>query len=177
MFERYTERARRVIFFARYEASNYGSTTIETEHLLLGIEREDQGLLSRFLDSSVDIREKIDAHITKNPEVSTTIDLPLTGECKRILGYANEESEVLGYNFIGTEHLLIGILRESGCLAARLLGEAGVQLDSVRGKCVNGTASPPAELPPADRPSLHALVDRIPDSALSRAKWMLERLL
>src|SRR5437667_5278894 len=98
MFERYTERARRVIFFARYEASMYGSTTIETEHLLLGMMREDPNLTTRFLRGSgtvESIRGEIEARITVKPKVSTSIDLPLTIEGKRILAYAVEEAERL----------------------------------------------------------------------------------
>ena len=88
MFERYTEKARRVIFFARYEASQFGSPYIETEHLLLGMLREDKALTNRFLrsHSSVEsIRKQIDAHTTIREKVSTSVDLPLSNECKRIL--------------------------------------------------------------------------------------------
>jgi ATP-dependent Clp protease ATP-binding subunit ClpC len=183
MFEFYTERARRVIFFARYEASNYGSNTIETEHLLLGLCREDRKLLRYFDASERDIRVKVEALITKKTKVSTSIDLPLSNECKRILAYANEEAERLGHRHIGTEHLLLGMLRESGCLAARVLGEAGVRLESLRDELaksksmVEGGGSDPDHLPPADRSSVHALVDQLPESALGRAHWMLEQLL
>ena len=115
MFERYTERARRVIFFARYEASQFGSTTIETEHLLLGLIREDKNLTNRFLrnHSSIEsIRKEIEGRTTIREKVSTSIDLPLSNECKRILAYAAEEAERLNHRHIGTEHLLLGILRE-----------------------------------------------------------------
>ena len=98
MFERYTERARRVIFFARYEASQFGSTTIETEHLLLGLIREDKNLTNRFLrnHSSIEsIRKEIEGRTTIREKVSTSIDLPLSNECKRILAYAAEEAEAL----------------------------------------------------------------------------------
>jgi len=81
MFERYTERARRVIFFARYEASQFGSTTIETEHLLLGLIREDKNLTNRFLrnSSSIEsIRKEIEGRTTIREKVSTSIDLPLS---------------------------------------------------------------------------------------------------
>src|ERR1700733_15830299 len=98
MFERYTERARRVIFFARYEASTYGSTAIETEHLLMGLLREDRNLTNRFLHSSgtvESIRSEIEARITIREKVSTSIDLPLSHEGTRILAYAAEEAERL----------------------------------------------------------------------------------
>jgi len=95
MFERYTEKARRVIFFARYEASQFGSPYIETEHLLLGLLREDKALTNRFLRShaSVEsIRKQIEAHTTIREKVSTSVDLPLSNECKRVLAYAAEEA-------------------------------------------------------------------------------------
>src|SRR5215471_3676793 len=81
MFERYTEKARRVIFFARYEASQFGSPYIETEHLLLGLLREDKALTNRFLRShaSVEsIRKQIEGHTTIREKVSTSVDLPLS---------------------------------------------------------------------------------------------------
>src|SRR5258707_136704 len=135
MFERYTERARRVIFFARYEASQFGSTTIETEHLLLGLIREDKNLTNRFLrnHSSIEsIRKEIEGRTTIREKVSTSIDLPLSNECKRILAYAAEEAERLNHRHIGTEHLLLGILREEKCFAADILHERGLRLTQVR---------------------------------------------
>src|SRR5262245_47512758 len=112
MFERYTERARRVIFFARYEASQFGSTTIETEHLLLGLIREDKNLTNRFLrnSSSIEsIRKEIEGRATIREKVSTSIDLPLSNECKRILAYAAEEAEGLNHRLICNVHMLLGI--------------------------------------------------------------------
>ena len=135
MFERYTEKARRVIFFARYEASQFGSPYIETEHLLLGLLREDKALTNRFLRShaSVEsIRKQIEGHTTIREKVSTSVDLPLSNECKRVLAYAAEEAERLSHKHIGTEHLLLGMLREKDCLAARLLNERGLQLEATR---------------------------------------------
>src|SRR5215468_9050141 len=105
MFERYTERARRVFFFARYEASQLGSTTIETEHFLLGLIREDAELFQRFLGKSfVGLRDDLERHLEVKEKVSTSIDLPLSPECKRILSFAAEEaiSRLKGAT-IGTE--------------------------------------------------------------------------
>src|SRR5678810_990755 len=135
MFERYTERARRVIFFARYEASQFGSTTIETEHLLLGLIREDKNLTNRFLrnHSSIEsIRKEIEGRSTIREKVSTSIDLPLSNECKRILAYAAEEAERLNHRHVGTEHLLLGILREEKSMAAEILQERGLRLNTIR---------------------------------------------
>jgi ATP-dependent Clp protease ATP-binding subunit ClpC len=146
MFERYTERARRVIFFARYEASQYGSNSIETEHLLLGLVREDPHVIKRFVTSApVDFKKKVEERMVRQPKISTSIDLPLTNEGKRILAYANEEAERLNHRHIGTEHLLLGILRESTCLAARLLDEIGMKLDDVR--VLLSRSTPSAETP------------------------------
>ena len=135
MFERYTEKARRVIFFARYEASQFGSPYIETEHLLLGLIREDKALANRFLrsHSAVDsIRKQIEAHTTIREKVSTSVDLPLSHECKRVLAYAAEEAERLSHKHIGTEHLLLGLLREEKCFAAEILHERGLRLSTIR---------------------------------------------
>jgi ATP-dependent Clp protease ATP-binding subunit ClpA len=135
MFERYTERARRVIFFARYEASKAGSPTIEAEHLLLGLLREDGNLTHRFRrDASAveSIRNDIEQRSKRGPKVPTSVDLPLSEECKRILAYAAEEANQLAQRFIGTEHLLLGILREEKCGAAEVLVGRGLRLDAVR---------------------------------------------
>ena len=135
MFERYTEKARRVIFFARYEASQLGSPTIETEHLLLGLLREDKALTNRFLRShaSVEsIRKQINEHTVIREKVATSVDLPLSNEGTRVLAHAAEEAERLAHKHIGTEHLLLGLLREENCFAAQILQERGLKLVEVR---------------------------------------------
>jgi ATP-dependent Clp protease ATP-binding subunit ClpA len=134
MFERYTERARRVIFFARYEASQFGSHAIETEHLLIGLLREDQNLVNRFLldEKGESIRAEIEARATLREKVPTSIDMPLSEECRRILAYATEEAVRLNHLHIGTEHLLLGILREEKCMAAEILRGHGLRLIAIR---------------------------------------------
>ena len=133
MFERYTEKARRVIFFARYEASEFGSPYIESEHLLLGIIREDKALTNRFLRSRVaSIRKQVESQTTAREKTPTSVDLPVSNESKRVLAYAGEEAERLAHTHIGTEHLLLGLLREEKCFAAQILTERGVQLSEVR---------------------------------------------
>ncbi|MBZ5515987.1 MAG: ATP-dependent Clp protease ATP-binding subunit [Acidobacteriia bacterium] len=135
MFERYTEKARRVIFFARYEASQFGSPYIETEHLLLGLLREDKALTNRFLRSHASIesiRRQIEGRTTVREKVSTSVDLPLSPECKRVLAYAAEEAERLQHKHIGTEHLLLGLLREDKSFAAEILHERGLRLSTIR---------------------------------------------
>src|SRR5882724_12202465 len=135
MFERYTEKARRVIFFARYEASQFGSPYIETEHMLLGVLREDKVFTHRFVHGVAGveaIRGKIEAATMVREKVSTSVDLPLSNECKRVLAYAAEEAERLNHKHIGTEHLLLGLLREEKCFAAEILHERGLRLSTIR---------------------------------------------
>jgi len=157
MFERYTERARRVIFFARYEASQFGSMSIESEHLLLGLLREDRNVVSRFLGiaSLADVRNEITGRMTIREKVATSIDLPLSPECKRILAYAAEETERLNQRHIGTEHLLLGILREEKCMAAQILYERGLKPDAVRDELAR--APIPPEPPPVSHDPLRPL--------------------
>jgi ATP-dependent Clp protease ATP-binding subunit ClpC len=136
MFERYTERARRVLFFARYEASQLGSISIETEHLLLGLIREGKGLTSRIFARShlslENIRKEIEGRTVFREKVSTSVEIPFSTETKRVLQYAADEADRLLHNYIGTEHLLLGILREERSVAASILMEKGMRLQSVR---------------------------------------------
>ncbi|HEY3884142.1 MAG TPA: ATP-dependent Clp protease ATP-binding subunit [Vicinamibacterales bacterium] len=136
MFERYTERARRVLFFARYEASQLGSISIETEHLLLGLIREGKGLTSRIFARShlslESIRKEIEGRTVFREKVSTSVEIPFSAETKRVLQFAAEEADRLLHNYIGTEHLLLGILREERSVAATILMEKGMRLNTVR---------------------------------------------
>jgi len=140
MFERYTEKARRVIFFARYEASQVGSPTIETEHLLLGLLREDIAVTNRFIGSYIsleDIVKQLRKQTAVREKVSTSVDLPLSNESKRVIAYAAEESDRLGHKHIGPEHLLLALLREEKCFAAQILEARGVKLAKVREELAN----------------------------------------
>src|SRR5271154_2146763 len=136
MFEKYTEKARRVVFFARYEASQYGSPFIETEHLLLGLLREDKALANKYLktarESADTIRQEIESKIVKRPRTSTSVEVPLSQECKRILASATEEAERLNQKNVSTEHVLLGMLREEKSFAAELLTRRGIRLATIR---------------------------------------------
>lgn len=133
MFDRYTEHARRVIFFARYEASNLGSEWIETEHLLLGIMREDQLLRSRLPRGAMEqIRNTVAQRTQRREKVATSVDIPLSSESKHALAYGDEESTALGHKVIDCGHLLLGMLRIENCLAAVLLREYGIEHASYR---------------------------------------------
>ncbi len=136
MFERYTERARRVIFFARYEASQLGSAAIETEHLLLGLIREGKGLTSRLFAkgrlSMEQIRKDVEGRSPFREKVSTSLEVPLSAECKRVLAHAAEEAERMLHSYIGTEHILLGLMREERSVAASILADRGMRLAGTR---------------------------------------------
>jgi hypothetical protein len=135
MFQRFTEKARRVIFFARYEASQYGNKEIATEHLLLGLIREDRALLHRFLGPSaphVDLRAEMEREIERGERISTSVEMPLSTESKRVLNLAVEEADRMGKREIGTEHLLLALLGVKGSLAQRTLAARGMKVDETR---------------------------------------------
>jgi ATP-dependent Clp protease ATP-binding subunit ClpC len=148
MFERYTEKARRVIFFARYEASQFGAHAIEAEHILLGLLRDDKQLVQllflRPTSTVKAIRDEIEAATPPENKVSASVDLPLSVTAKRVLSYAAAESDRLGDRHIGTEHLMLGLLCEDGSLASRLLVEHGVTAEKIIA-AANGAARTPQE--------------------------------
>src|SRR5262245_49099168 len=133
MFERYTERARRALFFARYEASALGTMSIETEHVLLGILKEPDGIgasvLARRGISHAAVREVIAA---SGKRFSTSNEIPFTEATKKALHGAAAEADRLGHSYIGTEHLLLGLLSEGSGRAAAILTSHGVHLEAAR---------------------------------------------
>ena len=136
MFEKYNEKARRALFFARYEASKLGSKVIESEHILLGVLREGEEIIkeifSRFNVKPDDIRREVEGDRVFVERVSSTQELPLSEESKKILAYASHEAESMMHPYVGTEHLLIGILRVDPCVASRILVAHGFNLYGVR---------------------------------------------
>lgn len=169
MFERYTEKARRVIFFARYEASQFGAPAIEAEHILLGLMREDKGLTNRFFrhaQASIEsIRKEIEGRTILREKISTSVDLPLSAEAKRVLAYAAEESERLQHRHIGTEHLLLGLLREEKSVAAEILHERGLRLNSVREELMRSIAGERANAQKKETPHLAEFSRDLTESA------------
>jgi len=136
MFEKYNEKARRALFFARYEASKLGSRVIESEHILLGILREGEETVTeifrRFQVKPEDIRREIEGERVFVERISSTAELPLSEESKKILAYASHEAESMLHATVGSEHLLIGILRVEGCTAMRILAQHGFDVYTVR---------------------------------------------
>jgi ATP-dependent Clp protease ATP-binding subunit ClpC len=134
MFERYTEKARRVIFFARYEASVLGAHSIDSSHMLLGLLREDRELFLKLLHYDSELLLNAAGLMGLKPsgeKVSTSVDLPFTTEAKRVLVFAAEEAESMGDPHVGTGHVLLGLLREPGS-ARDLLAARGLELTAAR---------------------------------------------
>src|SRR6184192_391270 len=169
MFERYTEKARRVIFFARYEASQFGAPAIEPEHLLLGLMREDKSLTARFLaraQTSLEaIRKEIEGRAPLREKISTSVELPLAPETKRVLAYAHEESDRLQHRHIGTEHLLLGLLREERSMAAEILYERGLRLNAVREEVSRQSGNDPRAAQKKETPHLAEFSRDLTDDA------------
>jgi Clp amino terminal domain, pathogenicity island component len=135
MFERYTETTRRVIHWARYIAARVGSPTIETEHLLLGLLREDQSLARRFFGSpwaAEAVLKRVEEIKPPREKIPGSFEVPLSSESKRVLAFIADEADSFSNKSICTEHVLLGFLREKDCLAAKLLSESGVELASTR---------------------------------------------
>lgn len=148
MFERYTEKARRAIFFARYEASQFGSQVIDTEHLLLGLLRENKVLYRWIPKTNAErLRRSVEQHSPPREQIPTSVDLPLSASSRVILKNAAAEADRLAHKHIGTEHLLLGLLDEEDCFAAKLLKENGADSAEIRQYC-------------ADRPEPASLVPR-----------------
>ncbi len=133
MFERYTERARRTIFIARYEAAELGAREIDNEHLLLGLIRESHHLLRNLpnLDYIDQLRNEILASAPPR-EINASPNIPMATAAKRTLMYAAEEAESMGHQNIGTEHLFLGLLREPETSVARICAKYGAELSKSR---------------------------------------------
>ncbi|MCW3101047.1 MAG: ornithine carbamoyltransferase [Chthonomonadaceae bacterium] len=135
MWQRFTERARRVVFFAQEEAGRLGENYVSTEHLLLGLVRENDSVAARILDSMGvslgRIRNEIERQVARG-DGRLGQDMQLTPRAKRVIDLAYDEARQLRNNYIGTEHLLLGLIREGEGLAGRVLAKLGVELERCR---------------------------------------------
>jgi ATP-dependent Clp protease ATP-binding subunit ClpC len=152
MFNRFTERARKVILLAKEEAKRFNHDYIGTEHILLGLVREGEGVAAAVLASFGLTPDKIRIEVEKlvQPGPSTVIsgDLPFTPKAKKVMELATEEARALGHNYIGTEHLLLGLIREGEGVASQVLMNLGMELERVREEVMNllGSAIPGYEM-------------------------------
>jgi len=136
MFERFTEAARRALFFARYEASMLGSRTIEAGHLLLGLIRDGKGAVAEAFEvaglSDRDARAQIEAQAGMRERLPTSVAIPFSGAMQRILRYAMEQADALKHREIGRDHLLLGILTDGSSFSARMLKTHGIIVERFR---------------------------------------------
>ena len=144
MFERYTEQARRVLFFARYEASQLGSTAIHSEHLLLGLLRERKGISEQIFEmaglDSLAVHFEIGHEAADRPRIATSVEIPIAPDAKAALERAAAEADGLRHLHIGAEHLLLGLLHQPESAAGGILTRAGLRLPAVRKSVVTLTA-------------------------------------
>jgi ATP-dependent Clp protease ATP-binding subunit ClpA len=135
VFERFTDRARRVVVLAQEEARMLNHNHIGTEHLLLGLVHEGDGVAARALESlgiSLDaVRQQVEEIIGQGDQALTG-HIPFTPRAKKVIELAGREANDLGHNYVGTEHLLLGLIREGDGVAARTLAKLGVELAGVR---------------------------------------------
>src|SRR5438034_75379 len=135
MWQRFTERARRVVFFAQEEAGRLGENYVSTEHLLLGLVRENDSVAAKVIErlgvSLGRIRSEVERQVTRG-DARLGQDMQLTPRAKRVIDLAYDEARNLSNNYIGTEHLLMGMIREAEGMAGRILLKLGLTLESVR---------------------------------------------
>lgn len=143
MYERFSDRARKVMELAKQEAWRFNDEYIGTEHLLLGLSKEGAGVAARVLQAfDVDLREiRMDVEKLKfmisGPNPTQRRRLPQTPRARKVIEYAMEEARNLRHKYVGTEHILLGLLRQEECVAAQVLVNRGLKLDQVREEIVN----------------------------------------
>ena len=155
MLERFTERARKVMLLAKEEAKRFNHDYIGTEHILLGLTREGEGVAAAVLQSlglSLDrIRLEVEKIVQPGPSTMVSGDIPFTPTSKKVLDLATDEARALGHNYIGTEHLLLGLIREGEGVASQVLLNLGLDLQKVRAEILEllGSATPTGAMPQA----------------------------
>lgn len=153
MFERYNQSARRALFFARYAVSQLGAISIEPEHLLLGLIRENEGMAPRILAelhiSAERLRKEIEGQSVFHEKVPSSREIPFSAAAQQVLQAAVEEADRIGHRDIGTEHMLLGLMREGHSTAAALLTSHGLRLDDARNAVVKLLAESPNPSPAA----------------------------
>lgn len=159
MYERFTSRARKVMELATEEAKRFNHEYVGTEHVLLGLVKEGSGVAAHVLknfDIDLDkIRLEVEKIICSGPEKVTMDRLPLTPRTKKVIEYAIEECKKFDHNYVGTEHLLLGLLREIEGVAAQVLMNLGLQLPDVRAEVLQilGYDVPLEDIPAPDEPT------------------------
>ena len=161
MFERFTERARQVIVLAQDEARALKHNSIGTEHILLGLLREEEGLAARVLDTLDITVEEVRAQVVRIVGQGDQVDtgqIPFTPRVKKVLELALQEALERDHNYIGTEHILLGLVRENGGVGARILLDFDVDPGKVRNEVIRMLSGPSRRIEKTPRPApfLHA---------------------
>ncbi len=155
MFDRFTDRARKVMGLARQEAQRLNHEYIGTEHILLGLVQEGSGVAASVLKNlEIDlkkIRQEVEKLVKSGPSMVTMGQLPFTPRAKKVLELALEEAGSLGHNYIGTEHILLGLIRESDGKAAKVLQNLGIKLEQVREEVLDFLGAEPSSGEPAEK--------------------------
>jgi ATP-dependent Clp protease ATP-binding subunit ClpC len=183
MFERFTERARQVVVLAQDEARVLRHNYIGTEHLLLGLLREEEGIAARVLESLditvEEVRAQVGRIVGQGDEV-TTGQIPFTPRAKKVLELALREAQAMGHNYIGTEHVLLGLVRENSGVAARILLDFGADAEKIRSEIVHLLSGVPAgrvgglvSVPVTTTMHVPARGRHLPPVALLATGWLL----
>jgi hypothetical protein len=186
MFDRFSETARRTLFFARYEIAELGGTAIEPEHILLGLLRADKGatpwLFARAgLSYSVarsQVMERRGGREHPREHLPASIELPIDEPTQRVLNYAVEEADDLGHQYINTEHLVLGLLREEESFAADILRRHEITMSEVRKHIVEPPVVPePPPTPPAEGTAVRIKLGAFdPVTAVEQIRYLTEEL-
>lgn len=157
MYERFTDRARKVMQLANQEAQRFNHEYIGTEHILLGLVKEGSGVAANvLLNLSVDLRKvrlEVEKIVQSGPDMVAMGKLPQTPRAKKVIEYAIEEARNLNHNYVGTEHVLLGLIREQESVAAQVLMNLGLRLDKIRMEVTNLLGVDP-QLATPNRPML-----------------------
>jgi len=183
MFERFTERARQVVVLAQDEARVLRHNYIGTEHLLLGLLREEEGIAARVLESLGVTIEEVRAQVARivgHGDEAATGQIPFTPRAKKVLELSLREAQSTGHNYIGTEHVLLGLVRENSGVAARILLDFDADADTIRSVIIgmlsgarSGRKSGLISFPVATTTFTPAPGRRLPPVALLMTGWLL----
>ena len=197
MYERFTDRARKVMQLANQEARRFNHEYIGTEHILLGLVKEGSGVAANVLKNlDIDLRKirlEVEKIVQAGPDMVTNGKLPQTARAKKVIEYSIEEARNLNHNYVGTEHLLLGLLREQEGVAAQVLMNLGLMLEDVREEVRNllgmntdmggpgsrRTDNPSNQDSDADRPfnqNLEQALSRIPEEVIRVLKEINDHL-
>ncbi len=182
MFERFTDRARRVMALATEEAARLGHEYIGTEHILLGLIKDGSGVGANVLkNSGIELKKarlEVEKVVKRGPQTQLLGKLSQTPRAKRVIEYAIEESRGLNHNYVGTEHLLLGLLREEDGIACQVLTNLGVELQEARKevrKLLGAGVEAEAIAEAGSKPAVERKAEPVATPGL--AEWLLQQLM